>query len=84
MEWKEIGNENPALAVGPNVTVSDEFSDGKEEEEEEDECHARRARARRQSDRSEAEQSESFVPSVPPSAKPKVNFENAKRAGVIQ
>ena len=63
MEWKEIGNENPALAVGPNVTVSDEFSDGKEEEE--DECHARR-----QSDRSEAEQSESFVPSVPPSLRP--------------
>ena len=44
MEWKEIGNENPALAVGPNVTVSDEFSDGKEEDD--DECHARRARAR--------------------------------------
>ena len=53
------------------------------------ECHARRAR--RQSDRSEAEQSQSFVPSLslpssffPPSAKPKANFENAKRAGVIQ
>ena len=65
----------------PNVTVSDEFSDGKGGRA--GECHAR-AEQRRQSDRIEEGAVRNFC-ALPPSlslslsAKPKANFENAKR-----